>query len=63
MPNKRNRKIKKLLKKQYHLEEKQIAKLMFESKRLDIPVLQLAQMQYKDAIDTVQYLKEREWTT
>ena len=63
MPNKRNRKIKKLLKKQYHLEEKQIAKLMFESKRLDIPVLQLAQMQYKDAIDTVQYLQEREWTT
>ena len=63
MPNKRNRKIKKLLKKQYHLDEKEIAKLMSESKRLDIPVLQLAQMQYKDAIDTVQYLKERKWTT
>lgn len=63
MPNERNRKIKKLLKKQYHLEEKEIAKLMSESKRLDIPVLQLAQMQYKDVIDTVQYLKERRWTT
>lgn len=63
MPNKRNRKIKKLLKEQYHLEEAEIAKLMSESKRLDIPILQLAQMQYKDAIDTVQYLKERRWTT
>lgn len=63
MPNKRTRRIKKLLKKQYHLEEAEIIKLMSESKQLDIPVLQLAQMRYKDVIDTVQYLKERRWTT